>query len=141
MRKVRFLKVTPGRPEPTEILKLHQNLNRKAGKHPGQSVIQSTQQQPMSAQVRHRSTTECGQRPGGEIAQVVRGSNPASASRLPLSRLGQPGSIPALVLPSGGMAARYRKGITAEQFFFNSQPLHRITIDAGGCLINAYQTA
>ncbi|KAG5443401.1 hypothetical protein CSKR_109948 [Clonorchis sinensis] len=32
-------------------------------------------------------------------------------------RLGQPGSIPALVLPSGGMAARYRKGATAERFF------------------------
>ncbi|KAG5445458.1 hypothetical protein CSKR_103729, partial [Clonorchis sinensis] len=64
---------------------------------------------------------------GGEIAQrlerertdrKVRGSNPASASRLPLSRLGQPGSIPALVLPSGGMAARHRKGATAERFFF-----------------------
>ncbi|KAG5454543.1 hypothetical protein CSKR_104900 [Clonorchis sinensis] len=60
----------------------------------------------------------------GEIAQrlerertdrKVRGSNPASASRLPLSRLGQPGSIPALVLPSGGMAARHRKGATAER--------------------------
>ncbi|KAG5454706.1 hypothetical protein CSKR_104920, partial [Clonorchis sinensis] len=33
----------------------------------------------------------------------VRGSNPTSASRLPLSKLGQPGNIPALVLPSGGM--------------------------------------
>ncbi|KAG5445244.1 ATP synthase subunit alpha, mitochondrial [Clonorchis sinensis] len=49
----------------------------------------------------------------------VRGSNPASASRLPLSRLGQPGSIPALVLPLGGMAARHRKGATAERFFLN----------------------
>ncbi|KAG5449590.1 hypothetical protein CSKR_101578 [Clonorchis sinensis] len=47
----------------------------------------------------------------------VRGSNPISASRLPLSRLGQPGSIPALVLPLGGMAARQRKGATAERFF------------------------
>ncbi|KAG5444744.1 hypothetical protein CSKR_113850 [Clonorchis sinensis] len=35
----------------------------------------------------------------------VRGSNPTSASRLPLSWLGQPGSIPALVQPSGGMAS------------------------------------
>ncbi|KAG5453930.1 hypothetical protein CSKR_108681 [Clonorchis sinensis] len=61
---------------------------------------------------------------GSEIAQrlerertdrKVRGSNPASESRLPLSRLGQPGSIPALVLPSGGMAARHRKGATAER--------------------------
>ncbi|KAG5446370.1 hypothetical protein CSKR_110252 [Clonorchis sinensis] len=47
----------------------------------------------------------------------VRGSNPTSASRHPLSRLGQPGNIPALMLPSGGMAARHRKGVTAEQFF------------------------
>ncbi|KER33032.1 hypothetical protein T265_00943 [Opisthorchis viverrini] len=46
----------------------------------------------------------------------VRGSNPTSATRLPLSRLGQPGSIPALLLPSGGMAARHRKGATAERF-------------------------
>ncbi|KAG5448124.1 hypothetical protein CSKR_106376 [Clonorchis sinensis] len=45
----------------------------------------------------------------------VRGSNPTSASRLPLSRLGQPGSIPALVPPLGGMAARHRKGASAEQ--------------------------
>ncbi|GAA51781.1 hypothetical protein CLF_106788 [Clonorchis sinensis] len=64
----------------------------------------------------------------------VRGSNPTSASRLPLSRLGQPGSIPALVLPSGGMAARlgkptlvlpsggvaarHRKGVTVERFLY-----------------------
>ncbi|KAG5451195.1 Phosducin-like protein [Clonorchis sinensis] len=66
---------------------------------------------------------------GGEIAQrlerertdrKVRGSNTTSASRLPLSRLGQPGSIPALVLPSGGMAARHRKGATAERFFLRA---------------------
>ncbi|KAG5445308.1 hypothetical protein CSKR_105793, partial [Clonorchis sinensis] len=44
----------------------------------------------------------------------VCGSNPTSASRLPLSRLGQPGSIPALMLPSGGMAVKHRKGVTAE---------------------------
>ncbi|KER24797.1 hypothetical protein T265_07625 [Opisthorchis viverrini] len=31
--------------------------------------------------------------------------------------LGQPGSIPAVVLPSGGMTARRRKGVTAECFF------------------------
>ncbi|KAG5447284.1 Heat shock cognate 71 kDa protein [Clonorchis sinensis] len=43
------------------------------------------------------------------------GSNPTSASRLPLSRLGQPRSIPAFVLPSGSMAARHRKGVTAER--------------------------
>ncbi|KAG5444759.1 hypothetical protein CSKR_114306 [Clonorchis sinensis] len=40
--------------------------------------------------------------------QKVRGSNPTSAPRLPLSRLGQPGSIPALVHPSGGMVVRRR---------------------------------
>ncbi|KER21717.1 hypothetical protein T265_10022 [Opisthorchis viverrini] len=40
----------------------------------------------------------------------VRGSN-----RL-LSRLEQPGSIPALVLPSGGTAAKHWKKATAEQF-------------------------
>ncbi|KAG5452815.1 hypothetical protein CSKR_109016 [Clonorchis sinensis] len=34
-----------------------------------------------------------------------------SASRLPISRLGQPGSIPVLVFPSGGMAARHRNGV------------------------------
>ncbi|KER21270.1 hypothetical protein T265_10370 [Opisthorchis viverrini] len=38
----------------------------------------------------------------------VRGSNPTSATRLPLSRPGRSGSIPALVLPPGGMAARHR---------------------------------
>ncbi|KAG5443621.1 hypothetical protein CSKR_102520 [Clonorchis sinensis] len=36
-----------------------------------------------------------------------RGSNPTSASRLPLSRPGQPGSISTLVQLSGGMTARY----------------------------------
>ncbi|KAG5454288.1 hypothetical protein CSKR_113009 [Clonorchis sinensis] len=49
----------------------------------------------------------------------VRGSNPTSASRLPLSRLGQPGSISALVLPSGGMAARHRKGVLQLSDFFS----------------------
>ncbi|KAG5442752.1 hypothetical protein CSKR_104249 [Clonorchis sinensis] len=47
-----------------------------------------------------------------------RGSNRTSASRLPPSRLGQLDSIPALVQPSGGMAARHRKGATAERLFF-----------------------
>ncbi|KAG5446388.1 hypothetical protein CSKR_110271, partial [Clonorchis sinensis] len=50
----------------------------------------------------------------------VRGSNTTSASRLPLSSLGQPGSIPAFVQPSGGMAVRHRKGATAERFCFTS---------------------
>ncbi|KER23589.1 LOW QUALITY PROTEIN: hypothetical protein T265_14619 [Opisthorchis viverrini] len=35
----------------------------------------------------------------------VHGSNPTSAPRFLLSRLGQPGGIPALVLPSGGITA------------------------------------
>ncbi|KAG5445779.1 hypothetical protein CSKR_114032 [Clonorchis sinensis] len=46
----------------------------------------------------------------------VRGSNPTSASRLPLSRFGQPGSISALVQPSGGMTVRHRRGATGERF-------------------------
>ncbi|KER21579.1 hypothetical protein T265_15055 [Opisthorchis viverrini] len=46
----------------------------------------------------------------------VRVSNPTSDSRLLLPRLGQPSSIPALVLPSGGMAARHRRGVTAERY-------------------------
>ncbi|KER34038.1 hypothetical protein T265_00223 [Opisthorchis viverrini] len=47
----------------------------------------------------------------------VHGSNPISASRICPSRLGRPGSIPALVPPSAGIAARYQKGATAERFF------------------------
>ncbi|KAG5452375.1 Glycerate kinase [Clonorchis sinensis] len=59
----------------------------------------------------------------GEMAQwlereftdrIVPGSNPTSASRLPLSRLGRPGNIPALVFPSGGMAARHPRNATAK---------------------------
>ncbi|KER22034.1 hypothetical protein T265_14954, partial [Opisthorchis viverrini] len=46
----------------------------------------------------------------------IRSSNPTSTSRLPLSRLGQPGSTPALVLTSGSMATRHRKGATAERY-------------------------
>ncbi|KAG5455058.1 hypothetical protein CSKR_109924 [Clonorchis sinensis] len=49
----------------------------------------------------------------------VSGSNPTSASRLPLSRLGKPGSIPALVRPSCGMAFRHRKGSKAERTISN----------------------
>ncbi|KAG5447968.1 hypothetical protein CSKR_100914 [Clonorchis sinensis] len=45
----------------------------------------------------------------------VCGSNPTSAFRLVLSRFGQRGNIPDLVLPSGGMAARHRKCATAER--------------------------
>ncbi|KAG5452493.1 hypothetical protein CSKR_103290 [Clonorchis sinensis] len=46
----------------------------------------------------------------------VRGSNPASGFELPLSWLRQLGSIPALELPSGGMAVRHRKDATTERF-------------------------
>ncbi|KAG5443665.1 hypothetical protein CSKR_102563 [Clonorchis sinensis] len=52
------------------------------------------------------------------LSGSVRRSNPASATRLSLSRLGQPDSIPALVLPSGSMAAGHRKGVTAGRFIF-----------------------
>ncbi|KAG5444808.1 hypothetical protein CSKR_105195 [Clonorchis sinensis] len=45
------------------------------------------------------------------------GSDPTSVSRLLPSRLGQLGSIPVLVLPSSGMAAKHRKGVKAERFF------------------------
>ncbi|KAG5454076.1 hypothetical protein CSKR_112620 [Clonorchis sinensis] len=48
----------------------------------------------------------------------VRGSNPTYASRLPMSTTVQPGSIPVLVLPLGGMAARHRKGVTAGRLSF-----------------------
>ncbi|KER25508.1 hypothetical protein T265_07073 [Opisthorchis viverrini] len=48
--------------------------------------------------------------------EKARGSKPATASRFTPSRFGQPDSIPALVLPSGGMAARHRNGVTAERF-------------------------
>ncbi|KER24340.1 hypothetical protein T265_07979 [Opisthorchis viverrini] len=50
----------------------------------------------------------------------VRGSNPTSASRIPLSLLGQPDSIPALVQPSGGMAVRHQNGATVERCFYPS---------------------
>ncbi|KER20588.1 hypothetical protein T265_15284, partial [Opisthorchis viverrini] len=53
---------------------------------------------------------------GREVTdRKVRGSNPTSATRLPLSRLGRPGSIPALLLPPSCMAARHRKGVIAER--------------------------
>ncbi|KER28433.1 hypothetical protein T265_04741 [Opisthorchis viverrini] len=48
----------------------------------------------------------------------VRGSNPIPTSRLTLSRLGQAGSILALMLPLGGTAASRRKGVTAERLLF-----------------------
>ncbi|KER33630.1 hypothetical protein T265_00521 [Opisthorchis viverrini] len=45
---------------------------------------------------------------------MVHGSNPTPASRLLLPRLGQPGTIPAFVLPSGDMATKHRRDITVE---------------------------
>ncbi|KAG5449561.1 hypothetical protein CSKR_101555 [Clonorchis sinensis] len=48
-------------------------------------------------------------------ARRVRGSNPTSVSRRPLSRHEQPGSIPALVLSPGGMVAGHRMGVTAKR--------------------------
>ncbi|KER28603.1 hypothetical protein T265_13553, partial [Opisthorchis viverrini] len=70
----------------------------------------------------------------GEMAEVpeftdrkVRGLSPTSATRLPLSRLRQPGSIPALVLPSGSMAARHREGVAAERFFYPSKASDYVT--------------
>ncbi|KER24022.1 hypothetical protein T265_14513, partial [Opisthorchis viverrini] len=57
----------------------------------------------------------------GSSGRKVRVSNPTSVSRLPLSRLGQPGSIPALMQPSGGTTVRHRMGATAvlHQHFSN----------------------
>ncbi|KER25459.1 hypothetical protein T265_07083 [Opisthorchis viverrini] len=52
------------------------------------------------------------------INRKVCGSDLTSASRLLLSRLGQPDSILALLLPSDCIAARHRKGATAERFFY-----------------------
>ncbi|KER22206.1 LOW QUALITY PROTEIN: hypothetical protein T265_14909 [Opisthorchis viverrini] len=45
----------------------------------------------------------------------VRGSNPTCMSRLPLFRLGQSDSIPAPMLPSGGMTAMHRESVAAEK--------------------------
>ncbi|KER22016.1 hypothetical protein T265_09808 [Opisthorchis viverrini] len=57
---------------------------------------------------------------GGEMAQVVR----ARIYRPEAPWLGQPGSIPALVLPSGGMTTRHQKGATAEQNGCNALSVH-----------------
>ncbi|KER34321.1 hypothetical protein T265_00162 [Opisthorchis viverrini] len=60
---------------------------------------------------------------GGEMDQVVRARpegpwfEPDLCHSTSLPRLGQRGSIPALVPPSCGMAARHRKGATAKRFF------------------------
>ncbi|KER19920.1 hypothetical protein T265_11412 [Opisthorchis viverrini] len=69
-RSVRFPKVTSERPKPTETLKLHQNLNRVAVKHPGSSIIQAIQQSLPSVQARHRSTTEFDQYSSGSTINI-----------------------------------------------------------------------
>ncbi|KAG5444920.1 hypothetical protein CSKR_103568 [Clonorchis sinensis] len=53
----------------------------------------------------------------------VRGLNPTSVSRSPLSRLGQPDSIPVLVLFSGDISARHRNGATVERIFYRAKGL------------------
>ncbi|KER33594.1 hypothetical protein T265_00491 [Opisthorchis viverrini] len=59
----------------------------------------------------------------------VRGSNLTSASRLSLSRLRQPGSILAIVLPSGGVTAWHRKGVTSGRLSCClSSPLVRLSM-------------
>ncbi|KAG5447088.1 hypothetical protein CSKR_108814 [Clonorchis sinensis] len=60
----------------------------------------------------------------------VRGSNTTSAPGPPLSSPAQPGSIPALELPSGGMAARHRRRVTAE---------HRIRMQNGKFCVSPYK--
>ncbi|KER26493.1 hypothetical protein T265_06281 [Opisthorchis viverrini] len=57
----------------------------------------------------------------------VSGSNPSSASLLLPSRLGQPRSILALVLPSGGVAARCRKGDAAERLLWTAEKIGKGT--------------
>ncbi|KER28351.1 hypothetical protein T265_04808 [Opisthorchis viverrini] len=51
-----------------------------------------------------------------------RSSNPIAAFWLTLSKLEQPGSIQAIVLPSGGLTARHRKGVTIERFLATQRP-------------------
>ncbi|KER19633.1 hypothetical protein T265_11645 [Opisthorchis viverrini] len=65
---------------------------------------------------------------------MVRGLNPTSDSRFPLSRLERPGSVPALALPSGGMAARHRMGATTERFLFATRLMSctEVDLDYGG---------
>ncbi|KAG5445102.1 hypothetical protein CSKR_104004 [Clonorchis sinensis] len=79
--------------------------------------------------------------PGGEAAlwlqreftdRKVRGSNPTSASRLPLSRLEQPGSIPAFVLPSGSMAARHRMGVRSLSRLGQPGSIPALVLPSGG---------
>ncbi|KER26460.1 hypothetical protein T265_06313 [Opisthorchis viverrini] len=70
-----------------------------------------------------------------EIAYVC-GLNPTSASRLHSPRLGQPGSTPAVVLPWGGVAARHRRGVTAERLLLCLNDLqYRLNLRVTFCVI------
>ncbi|KAG5444399.1 hypothetical protein CSKR_103019 [Clonorchis sinensis] len=53
--------------------------------------------------------------------QKVHGLNLTSATRLPLSMLGQPGSMPPIALPSSGTAAMQQTDATAERKFVASK--------------------
>ncbi|KER25374.1 hypothetical protein T265_07174 [Opisthorchis viverrini] len=64
----------------------------------------------------------------GFADRKVRGSNPASASPLPLTKLGKPGIIPALVPSACGIAARHRKSAADERFF---RPRSGMTVTSG----------
>ncbi|KAG5443955.1 hypothetical protein CSKR_103774 [Clonorchis sinensis] len=65
----------------------------------------------VSIEASHRSnhSRKLDRRTDTWFGQKVRSSNPAFVPRLLLSGLGQPGSIPALMLPSGGMTVGHRK--------------------------------
>ncbi|KAG5446187.1 hypothetical protein CSKR_106078 [Clonorchis sinensis] len=53
------------------------------------------------------------------VDRNFRGSNPTYASRLSLTRLGQPGSIPALELPSDGMVASTGAVLQLNSFYWH----------------------
>ncbi|KER28146.1 hypothetical protein T265_04977 [Opisthorchis viverrini] len=77
----------------------------------------------------------------------VRGSNPISASRLPLSRPGQPRSIPALMFPSGGMAVclfiatplSFERSCCCSGVIIPVSPHQREALDSSFALIRAHQ--
>ncbi|KAG5446303.1 hypothetical protein CSKR_113495 [Clonorchis sinensis] len=77
-------------------------------------LLENTQP-PTTSLIRWIQWPRFHQNQGGEMALVLHSSNPTSASRLPLSKSGEPDSIPDLVLPSGDMAVRHRKGTTAKR--------------------------
>ncbi|KAG5453887.1 hypothetical protein CSKR_108586 [Clonorchis sinensis] len=93
----------------------------------------------------HQNCSLLGHKPtpqtDGEMAQwlerdftdrKVRVSNPTSSSRLLTSRLGQPGSIPALVLPPDGMAVRHGKDVTAERLPGQTGSIPALMLPSGG---------